>query len=343
MTKLLLVRISAMNLDKIITINISKNTLQMSQTGFGIPLIIAEHDWPERIKVFSDITELPKCDAKLFGMCKALSSQNPKVSKFKIGKKAKNESIIEAFKAIKDEDSDFYGILLCSDDKSYGDDLKSLVNIVGNNRYLIGADLTKNQLDLGKYFTDKKCERIFSMYKGHDEDYPAAALMGKMLHQHPGSASWAFKQIEGVSKLNIPSDLLNNLETLNINRYVNIKDVGVVLDGRVASGEYIDIIHGTDWLNVRIQERLFRVLMTNPKIPYTLKGVDLVRSEILAQLQEGVHRGLLAASPEPQVSIPNIDEVDPILRGQRILPDVKFSARLAGAIHAVQINGNVEV
>lgn len=332
-----------MNLDKIININISKNTLQMSQTGFGIPLIIAEHNWSERLKVFSDITELPKCDAKLFGMCKALSSQNPKVSKFKIGKKAKNESIMDAFKAIKDEDPDFYGILLCSDDKSYGDELKSLVDIIGNSRYLIGTDLTKSQLDLGKYFNDKKYERIFSMYKAHENDYPSAALMGKMLPQHPGSASWAFKQIEGVSKLNIASDLLTSLETIHINRYLNIKDVGVVLDGRVASGEYIDIIHGTDWLNVRIQERLFRVLMSNPKIPYTLKGVDLVRSEILAQLQEGVHRGLLAASPEPQVSIPNIDEVDPILRGQRILPNVKFSARLAGAIHAVQINGNVEV
>ena len=31
-------------------------------------------------------------------------------------------------------------------------------------------------------------------------------------------------------------------------------------------------------LHVRIQERLFRLLMINEKIPYTLKGIDLVRS-----------------------------------------------------------------
>lgn len=56
------------------------------------------------------------------------------------------------------------------------------------------------------------------------------------------------------------------------------------MDGRVMSGEYINIVHGIDWLHVRIQERLFRLLMINEKIPYTAKVVDLVRCEILAQL-----------------------------------------------------------
>ena len=115
------------------------------------------------------------------------------------------------------------------------------------------------------------------------------------------------------------------------------------MDGKVASGEYVDIVHGIDWLHVRIQERLFCLLMINEKIPYTAKGVDLVRSEIMGQLKDAVYRGLLAAEPEPQVSIPNIEDIAPDIRGQRKLPDVCFSGRLAGAIHEIEIRGTVTV
>jgi hypothetical protein len=41
------------------------------------------------------------------------------------------------------------------------------------------------------------------------------------------------------------------------------------------------------------------------------------------------------------VSIPNIDAIPADKKESRILPDVKFSARLAGAIHAVEIRGTV--
>jgi hypothetical protein len=109
----------------------------------------------------------------------------------------------------------------------------------------------------------------------------------------------------------------------------------------VIKGEYIDVVHGIDWLHVGIQERLFRLLMINEKIPYTLKGIDLVRSEIMAQLKEAVHRGLLAPDPEPQVSTPNIEDISADMREQRKLPDVSFSGRLAGAIHEIEIRGTV--
>jgi hypothetical protein len=68
-----------------------------------------------------------------------------------------------------------------------------------------------------------------------------------------------------------------------------------------------------------------------------------VRSEILAQLKEGVYRGLLAEDPEPQVSIPMINEVEEKERDNRVLPKVRFSARLAGAIHKIEIQGTVTV
>ena len=339
-----------MSLDSIVTINISTNSLQMAQTGFGVPLIMAKTLWPERVKTFSYLSDLPKelAQPELYGAAKALVSQNPKVPKFKIGKRHGEETIAQSLQAIIDADPDFYGVLWVSEHNSasaeYLNEVKDLVAAVSERRLLAGVDFTPsennaNLADFTKALAETK--RVFAVHKATSTNYPAAAWMGKMLPQAPGSASWAYQELEGVSKAQLSTDTSEQLKTAHINRYLNIKNVGVTLDGQVAQGEYIDIIHGIDWLHVRIQERLFRLLMVNPKIPFTLQGVDLVRSEIMAQLKEAVYRGLLAADPEPQVSIPNLEDIDPITRGKRILPDVKFSGRLAGAIHHIEIHGTV--
>ncbi len=353
-----------MSLDSIINITISTNSLQMAQTGFGVPLIIANNlPWTERVKTFSYLSDLLKeftgldTKSKLYLTAKALVSQNPKVPKFKIGQRATSDkTITDTLQAIIDADSDFYGVLLASDHKTdtaeYIQEVTELISAISTRRLLAGIDfeLGKENINLETFKTAlAESKRVFAIHKtapqtgpgALPEDFPAAAWMGKMLSQVPGSASWAFKQLEGVSKAQLSTDTIDKLQKANINRYINIKDVGVTLDGRVAQGEYIDIIHGIDWLHVRIQERLFRLLMVNPKIPFTLQGVDLVRSEIMAQLKEAVYRGLLAADPEPMVSIPNIEDIDPTVRGKRILPDVHFSGRLAGAIHHIEIQGKV--
>jgi hypothetical protein len=183
--------------------------------------------------------------------------------------------------------------------------------------------------------------RVFYIYKEDEADFPAAAWMGKMLPEPPGSTTWAFKELADITKSKLNTTTISNLNKLNINRHIYINNKGVTLDGKVSANEYIDIVHGIDWLHVRIQERIFRLLMLNGKIPYTLKGIDLIRSELLAQLKDAVRRGLLAEVPEPTVSIPDIDSISTDKKESRILPDVKFSARLAGAIHAVEIRGTV--
>lgn len=47
-----------------------------------------------------------------YKIAQSLLSQSPKVTKLKIGRRAKEEKIRESFKAIYDADSDFYGLLL---------------------------------------------------------------------------------------------------------------------------------------------------------------------------------------------------------------------------------------
>jgi hypothetical protein len=357
-----------MSLDSIVRITISTQNLQMAQAGFGVPLIIAEHSYLKNtVTSFSSLAEVFALrDAEkekvlpdeqkfhnqpLYLMSQALFAQKPCVPKIKIGKRNTHQSITEALAAISpsDVDGDFYGILLLTDTPEK--DYPELAKAISDKRLLAGFDLQVNAT-IEDPLTDIKkiadmlnksegASRVFSFLKANADDYPAAALMGRMLAQSPGSSSWAFKELKGIEKAKLNTQTTDVLKNLNVNRHIDINKVGVTLDGKLANGEYIDIIHGIDWLHVRIQERLFRLLMINGKIPYTTKGIDLVRSEIIAQLKDAVDRGLLAADPEPEVSIPAIEAIDSSVRQQRKLPDVKFSGRLAGAIHEIEIQGTV--
>jgi hypothetical protein len=343
-----------MSLDSIVNVTITSQNLHMSQAGFGTPLIIAEHGyWPERVKSFSELAELSATnvasESVLYRTSESLLSQTPRVPKFKIGLRHSGESIEEALRAIllDDKDGDFYGILLASDYREdiakHRADIESLISALKDKRLLAGIDLTKKEFES---FSEKNggliSRRLFYIYKEAEKDFLAAAWMGKMLFEPPGSITWAFKELDFITKYKLNTDITEKLKTFHINRHINVSNKGVTLDGKVSSGEYIDIIHGIDWLHVRIQERIFRLLMINGKIPYTLKGIDLVRSELLAQLKEGVMRGLLAEEPGPTVGIPDLETIPKEYKEKRILPDVKFSARLSGAIHAVEIRGTVK-
>lgn len=366
-----------MILDNIVRVTISSQSLRMSQAGFGTPLIILQHDyWEERVRTFSELSELTTTNEKylqawakenkgvekakevqisdksaLYLAASSLISQTPRVPKFKIGLRKPAESIASAINEISraDIDGDFYGIVLFnehgSDHGKYREDIESLVSALKTKRLLAGVDLSKEQFEA---FPKKEgkldgltCRRLFYLHKERDNEFPAAAWFGRMLPMPPGSSSWAFKELDYISKSKLSTDLTEKLKRADINRHIFINDKGVTLDGKVSSGEYIDIVHGINWLHVRIQERIFRLLMLNGKIPYTAKGVDLIRSELLSQLNEAVGRGLLAADPEPKVSIPDINAIPADIKEKRILPDVKFSARLAGAIHEIEINGTV--
>jgi len=114
--------------------------------------------------------------------------------------------------------------------------------------------------------------------------------------------------------------------------------IPITSDGRVASGEYIDVIHGIDWLRARIQNLVFTPMIQLDKIPFTDEGVQIIVSQLRAALDEGVRHELLASY---DIEYPAVADVAPNFRGERTLPDVRFTAVLAGAIHRTEINGTV--
>ena len=286
------------------------------------------------VESYRNAGELPDNAGTAYGMANTIFAQNPTVSLLKIGF-TKPGPLSTALKAICDIDSDFYGVLLPPDADLIK--LGDVIALLESKRLILGLDVNDKNKEAIKGL---KSDRIFCIYNPGSE-YLAAAWMGKMLPEAPGSSSWAYRELTKALSYSLSANAAIDLEKSNINRYINIKGVGITLDGRMTSGRFIDITHGIDWLHARIQERLFRLLLINKKIPYTLKGIDLIRSEIIAQLKEAVYQGVLADNPEPEVSTPTIEDIDKQTRGDRILPKVRFCGRLAGAIHRIEIQGTV--
>lgn len=167
---------------------------------------------------------------------------------------------------------------------------------------------------------------------------PEAAYFGKMLVKQPGSATWKFKKMASIPTYDLKQGQVTNLENKNATWYMTSADVPMTSNGQVASGEYIDVIHGLDWLKARIQNLVFTALNNMDKVPLTDEGVQMVVSPLKAALEEGKKHGILASY---EIEYPAVAEVSITDKGKRFLPDINWTGVLAGAIHATKINGVV--
>jgi hypothetical protein len=167
---------------------------------------------------------------------------------------------------------------------------------------------------------------------------PEAAYFGKMLTKHPGSATWKFRELQSVPTYDLTQGQVSNVEAKNATWYMSTADVPMTSNGQVAAGEFIDVIHGLDWLKALIQNYVFVPMVQQDKIPYTDEGVQMIVSPLRKALDEAVTHGLLASY---DVTYPKVADIAATYKGQRTLPDINFTGVLAGAIHRTIINGTI--
>lgn len=198
--------------------------------------------------------------------------------------------------------------------------------------------------DLFSQLQDLGYQRTFGMYSATaDTEFPECAWIGFQLQEQPGSNTWAYKALAGVTVSKLSDTESTNIKAKNGNTYESVGGQSVTVGGKMFGGEFIDIMVFVDWLEARMTERLWFRMANSKKIPYTAAGATIIESEIRAQLNDGIRVGGLADSPSPVVRVPDVLSVAPNLRAQRIFEGIEFEARLAGAIHFVKIKGTVTV
>ena len=115
----------------------------------------------------------------------------------------------------------------------------------------------------------------------------------------------------------------------------------------MASGEWIDVIRFRDWLKDTIQTNMAQMMINRDKVPYTDAGIQLCVNNLRKSLQEGQNVGGIAPDeldangdsvPGFVITYPRSVEIAPNIKASRVL-ELGFVARIAGAIHMVEING----
>lgn len=179
-------------------------------------------------------------------------------------------------------------------------------------------------------------------------EYMDVAWASRVLPLQPGSETWALKQLSGVTSDNISATERASVLSKNANTFERYSEsISVTNPGKVSFGEWADVVRFRDWLKDTIQGDMVQTLVSRSKVPYSDQGLQLLGNRLRATLREGQRVGGIAPDevdannvgvPGFNVTIPRSADVSPATKATRIA-SFGFNARLAGAIHVVNISG----
>ena len=254
------------------------------------------------------------------------------------------ESYTTAINAIKNYDNAWYMLLADTRVKA---DVKEIAAVVQALRKIympksedtdvptaVGTDVA-SELKAANY---TRTALAFSEQTNHQFD---CGFVGLMITKEPGTSTWAYKQLEGITSDEYTDSERAIILSKNANIFHEQAGVDITEQGRTAQGEWIDIIIGIDWIQARIEEECFGALVNVEKIPFTDTGIGVVVGIVSAVLNEAYKKGIV--KDDYTVSAPLASEVSDTDKAARLLPDVTFSANMQGAIHFMEIRGTVSL
>lgn len=225
-------------------------------------------------------------------------------------------------------------------------------------RTATAAVWSNSENDIASQLQDSQYLRtVLIAHRAAATEYPDAAVMGRFFTKDPGQTVFALKSLVTVTNSKFTDTEKSWVISKNANTYElyadNIYLFGVGTEtkasGKVASGEWIDIVRDRDWLVDDIQTSIASVMIRNSKVPYTNVGIALIVNTLRARLQNAQLRGVVAPDekdtlgdtvPGFKLDYPNAADVDADTKASRILY-ISFDALLAGAIQLVQITGTL--
>jgi hypothetical protein len=196
--------------------------------------------------------------------------------------------------------------------------------------------------DLGSQLQTLNLGRVGCFYNSKELlSYTGLGLLANRLPHPPGSYTMAFKTLPGVKADKLTSSQISALKAKNYNYYTVVGGVAITQYGYTASGEWMDVAIGLAWLKADMQRNIYQAKLNRPKIPFTNKGKNIIVSAIDTSLKAAVAVDLFSSDPAPTVTAPDVATVSSANKIARNLPDVGFSATLAGAIHLTNVTGTV--
>lgn len=176
---------------------------------------------------------------------------------------------------------------------------------------------------------------------GSTADFTEVGFLSLFCAKKPGSVTLNMKTVVGAPPLSLTDTERTNLQSYNLNPYITIGNLAKLLGGKVAVGEWVDIIRDTHWNVARTAERVFTVIGNSDKVPMTDEGVSLLTAEVGGQQQVAEESGFLKAGWK--VSAPLVATLSEADRAARRFPNITVEAQYQGAIHFAGVVMNLSV
>ena len=177
--------------------------------------------------------------------------------------------------------------------------------------------------------------------------YEVAALVGATAGKTPGSITYKNQTLKGVAPMHLQSTGLDSLHSKNCIALIAKAGDSVTSEGKALSGEYIDIIDSKDYIIQQLEYKTQKALNTYDKIPYDNQGIAILEAIAVDVLNDCYNNGMIATNengkPAYTVNYGLREETSEGDRAARKYIEGKFSFALSGAIHEVEITGEITV
>lgn len=319
-------------------------TKPVGKAGFGIPLIIEESAtkavaYTECMSLSDVVAAGFTTDSKVYKAVVTMLSQENAPSKFAVC--AVSGTVKEWLSDVANTGKDWRQLIVVGDSVAVAD-IMATIETIDNKMYFADIDV-----DDDTTYSVSGINRTVLFYCKATTEHPspAAALVGAVAGLPAGGFTYKNVILKGIEPQNLTATQVNAIHTKGGITFITKAGDNVTTEGKVAGGEYADIIDSKDYIISNLEYKTQKLLNSMDKIPYDNNGIAILESVAVSVLKDAYNNGIIATNEDgtPAYTVnyamrENTSEED---RAARKYLGGQFAFTLAGAIHEVEVTGEV--
>lgn len=333
-----------MALDVKVKIDLTK---PIGKAGFGVPLVLQEN--AEAVKEYKECSSLAEVvtagfatTTKVYKAASTIFMQDNAPEKIAVC--AAEDAASTWISSVENSGKNWRQLIVVTESETPTSvsTIMAAVEALKNKMYF--ADLAA---DDSTSITTTGINRTVLFYCDQSDNCPspAAALVGASAGLSAGSFTYKNMVLKGVDPQPLSDTEIVAIHNKGGITFVTKAGDNVTSEGKVAGGEYIDIIDSQDYIISNLEYQTQKTLNNAKKIPYDNNGIAILESVCVNVMREAYNNGIIATNEDGTAAYAvsyakreNTTETD---RADRHYVGGQFAFTLAGAIHDVEITGEI--
>lgn len=329
-----------MGLDVKVKINLNK---PLGKIAFGNPLILAvgsEKAYTECKNIEAVIDAGYTTETETYQAAQLMFSQNNPPEKIAV---CSAEDVLACLQKINGEG---WRQLVIAGEIPEGQKKSSIAAWINETKDKLYFASVKNEQELKELITDADTGKRTIGFV-HSNPAAAAALVGEAAGREIGSFTYKNLMLNGISAMSYTDTEIDAITQENGITFVTKAGDKVTSEGKTMAGEYIDIIDSEDYIIANLENKTQQTLNTIGKIPYDNNGIAMLESVAVNVMKDAYNKGIIATdadgNPMYEVNYALREDTAEEDRAIRKYVGGRFKFTLAGAVHEVEINGEIAI